>query len=125
MVLRLRRQQLGHRVLNSVVLVGQGHDTLEGASGDDILIGCPGADLLKGGSGKNSYLLQGNDEIQGSDGVDVIYIRRPKANVNLTNCSRNSCQASDSKAYNGDPAFSSTITKGDVLIFLDGREVLS
>ena len=91
------------------------------AAGDDILIGGPGDDVLKGGSGKNSYLLQGNDEIEGSDGVDVIYIRRPKANVNLTNCSRNSCQASDSKAYNGDPAFSSTITKGDVLFFSMGE----
>ena len=110
---------------NDRLLGGQGNDTLEGGSGDDILIGGPGADVLKGGGGKNSYLVQGNDDIQGSDGVDLIYIRRPKANVTLTNCSRNSCRASDSDAYNGDPAFSSTITKGDVLIFLDGREVLS
>ena len=94
-------------------------------SGSAFLIGGPGADVLKGGSGKNSYLVQGNDKIEGSNGVDLIYIRRPKANVTLKNCSRNSCRASDSEAYNGDPAFSSTITKGDVLIFLDGREILS
>ncbi len=110
---------------NDRLLGGQGNDTLEGGNGDDTLIGGPGADVLKGGNGKNSYLIHGDDDIQGSDGVDVIYIRRPKANVTLTSCNRVSCRVSDQKAFNGDPAFSATITKGDVLIFLDGREVLS
>jgi prepilin-type N-terminal cleavage/methylation domain-containing protein len=110
---------------NDRLLGGQGNDTLEGGSGDDILIGGPGADVLKGGSGKNSYLIQGNDQIEGTDGVDVIYIRRPKANVSLSNCRRVICKASDANAFNGDPAFSISIRKGDVLIFLDGREVLS
>ena len=89
-----------------------------------MLIGGAGDDTLRGGSGKNTYLIQGDDTVEGSDGVDIIYIKRPKANVNLSRCSKASCVASDSSSYNGDPSFEATITKGDVLIFLDGRNRL-
>ena len=103
------------------LLGGDGDDTIEGGAGDDVLIGGAGDDILRGGSGKNIYLIQGNDTIEGSNGVDIIYIKRPKENVSLTSCSQTSCIASDNSTYNGDPPFEANITDGDVLIFLDGR----
>ena len=42
----------------------------------------------------------------------------------MSNCSKSKCTVSDDSSYNGDPKFKATITKGDVLIFLDGRETL-
>ena len=109
---------------NDRLVGGDGNDILAGGAGDDVLIGGAGDDTLRGGSGKNTYLIQGDDTVEGSDGVDIIYIKRPKANVNLSRCSKASCVASDSSSYNGDPSFEATITKGDVLIFLDGRNRL-
>ena len=106
------------------LLGGDANDTIEGGAGDDVLIGGAGDDTLKGGSGKNTYLIEEDDTIEGSDGVDIIYIRRPKANVSMSNCSKSKCTVSDDSSYNGDPKFKATITKGDVLIFLDGREAL-
>ena len=110
---------------NDRLLGGQGNDTLQGGNGDDILIGGPGADVLNGGNGKNSYLIHGNDHIEGSAGVDIIFVRRPKKNVNLNSCSNSTCKISDSNSYNGDPPFHATITRGDVVIFLDGRKILN
>ena len=106
------------------LLGGDANDTIEGGAGDDVLIGGAGDDTLKGGSGKNTYLIEEDDTIEGSDGVDIIYIRRPKENVSMSNCSKSKCTISDDNSYNGDPKFKATITKGDVLIFLDGRETL-
>ena len=88
------------------------------------MIGGAGNDILRGGNGKNSYLIKGDDTIEGSDGVDIIYIKRPKENVNLNSCSEASCVASDSSNYEGDMPFTAEITKGDVLIFLNGRKRL-
>ena len=86
-----------------------------------MLIGGKGDDVLKGGSGKNTYLLQeGADTIEGGDGVDIIYIPTLKADVELKSCSKTRCVAS----YKGEPGFEASITKGDVLIFLDGRNRL-
>ena len=86
-----------------------------------MLIGGKGDDVLKGGSGKNTYLIQeGDDTIEGGDGIDIIYIPKPKAEVELKNCSKTRCVAS----YKGEQSFEATITKGDVLIFLDGRNRL-
>ena len=106
------------------LLGGDANDTIEGGAGDDVLIGGAGDDTLKGGSGKNTYLIEEDDTIEGSDGVEIIYIRRPKSNVSMSNCSKSKCTISDDSSYNGDPKFKATITKGDVLIFLDGRETL-
>ncbi|KZR89939.1 prepilin-type N-terminal cleavage/methylation domain-containing protein [Synechococcus sp. MIT S9508] len=106
------------------LLGGKGDDTLAGGAGDDVLIGGAGDDILRGGSGKNTYLIEGNDTIEGSDGVDIIYIKRLKENVSLGSCSKKECVASDSSSYNGDPSFEANITKGDILIFLDGRQRL-
>ena len=103
---------------------GNGDDTIEGGAGDDVLIGGAGDDILRGGSGKNIYLVQENDTIEGSNGVDIIYIKRPKENVNLGSCSQTSCIASDEDSHSGDPPFEANITDGDVLIFLDGRKRL-
>ena len=103
------------------LLGGNGDDTIEGGAGDDVLIGGAGDDILRGGSGKNIYLVQENDTIEGSNGVDIIYIKRPKENVNLGSCSQTSCIASDEDSHSGDPPFEANITDGDVLIFLDGR----
>ena len=103
------------------LLGGDADDTIEGGEGDDVLIGGKGDDLLKGGSGKNTYLLQeGADTIEGGDGVDIIYIPTLKADVELKSCSKTRCVAS----YKGEPGFEASITKGDVLIFLDGRNRL-
>ena len=110
---------------NDRLLGGQGNDTLQGGNGDDILIGGPGADVLNGGNGKNSYLIHGNDHIEGSAGVDIIFVRRPTKNVNLNSCSNSTCKISDSNSYNGDPPFNATITRGDAVIFLDGRKILN
>ena len=109
---------------NDRLLGGDADDTLEGGAGDDVLIGGAGEDTLRGGSGKNTYLIEGNDTIEGSDGVDIIYIKRPKANVNLDNCSKESCLTSDESSFNGDEPFEASITNGDLLIFLDGRKKL-
>ena len=106
------------------LLGGDADDIIEAGAGDDVLIGGAGNDILRGGSGKNNYLVEGNDTIEGSDGVDIIYIKRPKANVSLGSCSKKECVASDSSSYNGDPSFEANITKGDILIFLDGRKRL-
>ena len=86
-----------------------------------MLIGGAGNDILRGGSGKNIYLVQGNDTIEGSEGVDIIYIKRPKANVSLSSCIQTSCVASDDNSYGGDDPFETNITDGDIIIFLDGR----
>ena len=103
------------------LLGGDADDTIEGGEGDDVLIGGKGDDVLKGGSGKNTYLLQeGADTIEGGDGVDIIYIPTLKADVELKSCSKTRCVAS----YKGEPGFEASITKGDVLIFLDGRNRL-
>ena len=86
-----------------------------------MLIGGEGDDVLKGGSGKNTYLIQeGSDIIEGGDGIDIIYIPKLKADVELKSCSKTKCVAS----YKGEPGFEATITKGDVLIFPDGRNRL-
>ena len=106
------------------LLGGKGDDTLAGGAGDDVLIGGAGDDILRGGSGKNSYLVEGNDTIKGSNGVDIIYIKRRTENVNLGSCTKEKCIASDSSNYNGDPSFEANITEGDILIFLDGRRRL-
>ena len=110
---------------NDRLLGGNGNDTLVGGAGDDTLIGGEGNDTLRGGSGKNTYLVEGDDNIEGSNGIDIIYIKRPKADVSLSNCSKASCVASDSNSYNGDPPFEASITNGDILIFLDGRQKLN
>ena len=103
------------------LLGGDADDTIEGGEGDDVLIGGKGDDVLKGGSGKNTYLIkEGADTIEGGDGVDIIYIPRLKADVELKSCSKTRCVAS----YKGEPGFEASITKGDVLIFLDGRNRL-
>ena len=104
------------------LLGGDGNDSLLGGAGDDVLIGGAGDDLLRGGNGKNAYLVEGNDTIIGSDGVDIIYIKRPKENVNFGSCSKASCFVSDNSSYNGDTPFEANINQGDVLIFLDGRK---
>ena len=59
---------------------------------------------------------EGADTIEGGDGIDIIYIPKPKAEVELKSCSKTRCVAS----YKGEPGFEASITKGDVLIFLDG-----
>ena len=103
------------------LLGGNADDTIEGGEGDDVLIGGEGDDLLKGGSGKNTYLIQeGADTIEGGDGIDIIYIPKLKADVKLKSCSKSKCVVS----YKGESGFEATITKGDVLIFLDGRNRL-
>ena len=107
---------------NDRMLGGDANDTIEGGDGDDVLIGSGGDDILRGGNGKNTYLIEGDDTIEGSDGVDIVYIKRPKENVNLNSCSEASCVASDSSNYEGDIPFTAEITKGDVLIFLNGRK---
>ena len=79
---------------------------------------------LRGGNGKNSYLIEGDDTIEGSDGVDIIYIKRPKANLDLESCTQESWAISDNSSYNGNSAFEAAITQADILIFLDGRNKL-
>ena len=110
---------------NDRLLGGNGNDTLVGGAGDDTLIGGERNDTLRGGSGKNTYLVEGDDNIEGSNGIDIVYIKRPKADVSLSNCSKASCVASDSNIYNGDPPFEASITNGDILIFLNGRQKLN
>ena len=106
------------------LLGGDGNDTIEGGAGDDVLIGGAGDDTLIGGSGKNTYLIQGDDTVEGGDGVDIIYIKRPMANVNLGSCSQASCSVSDNNSYDGDDPFEANITDGDMLVFLDGSKRL-
>ena len=106
------------------MLGGDGNDTIEGGAGDDVLIGGAGDDTLIGGSGKNTYLIQGDDTVEGGDGVDIIYIKRPMANVNLGSCSQASCSVSDNNSYDGDDPFEANITDGDMLVFLDGSKRL-
>ena len=103
------------------LLGGDGNDTLEGGAGDDVLIGGKGRNVLRGGSGKNSYLAgAGEDTIEGSDGVDIIYIPRARGDISLGSCTKAKCVVSQS----GKTPFKATITKGDVLVFLDGRRSL-
>ena len=106
------------------LLGGDGNDTIEGGAGDDVLIGGAGDDTLIGGSGKNTYLIQGDDTVEGGDGVDIIYIKRPMANVNLGSCSQANCAVSDDNSYDGDDPFDANITDGDMLVFLDGSKRL-
>ena len=106
------------------LLGGDANDTIEGGAGDDVLIGGAGGDTLIGGSGKNIYLIQGDDTVEGGDGVDIIYIKRPMANVNLGSCSQANCAVSDDNSYDGDDPFDANITDGDMLVFLDGSKRL-
>ena len=103
------------------LLGGSNSDTIYGEDGDDTLIGGDGSDKLIGGNGKNRYLIKGNDDIAGGSGVDIIYVPRPIKKVTLENCSAETCLVHDKNSYNGDPPFDVRITKGDLLIFLDGR----
>ncbi|MDC0315680.1 prepilin-type N-terminal cleavage/methylation domain-containing protein [Synechococcus sp. AH-551-G15] len=104
------------------LLGGDGNDTIKGGAGDDVLIGGKGNDTLIGGSGKNTYLVgEGDDIVEGSDGVDIIFIPKPKSDFSeLDSCSKSNCVLTDSS----EPGFTTTITNGDVLIFLDGRKRL-
>ena len=104
------------------LLGGDANDTIKGGAGDDVLIGGKGDDTLIGGSGKNTYLVgEGEDIVEGSDGVDIIFIPKIKSELSgLDSCSKSNCEVTDSSA----PGFTATITKGDVLIFLDGRKRL-
>ena len=104
------------------LLGGDGNDTIKGDAGDDVLIGGKGDDTLIGGSGKNTYLVgEGEDIVEGSDGVDIIFIPKSKSELSgLDSCSISNCVVTDSR----EPGFTATITKGDVLIFLDGRKRL-
>ena len=106
------------------LLGGDADDIIEEGNGDDVLIGGAGDDTLIGGNGKNIYLVEGDDTIEGSEGVDIIYIKRPKENVSFDNCSQTSCSVSDTRSYEGDDPFEINITEGDILIFLDGRKKL-
>ena len=106
---------------NDRLLGGNADDTIIGGDGDDVLIGGAGNDRLIGGNGKNTYLVEEDDTIEGSDGIDIVYIKRPKANVNLESCSRASCTVSDDRSYDGDNPFEANLTQADILIFLDGR----
>ena len=101
---------------------GDGNDTIKGGAGDDVLIGGKGDDTLIGGSGKNTYLVgEGEDIVEGSDGVDIIFIPKIKSELSgLDSCSKSNCEVT----YSSAPGFTATITKGDVLIFLDGRKRL-
>ena len=116
------RKRVKH--LHNSRLGGDANDTIEGGNGDDVMIGRAGNDILRGGNGKNSYLIEGDDTIEGSDGVDIIYIKRPKANLDLESCTQESCVISDNSSYNGNGAFEAVITQVDILIFLDGRKKL-
>ena len=107
------------------LLGGDNDDIIRGGDGDDVLIGGAGDDTLIGGNGKNIYLIEGNDTIEGSEGVDIIYIKRRKEDVSFGNCSQTSCSASDANSYEGDDPFEINITGGDILIFLDGRKRLN
>ena len=62
--------------------------------------------------------------VEGGDGVDIIYIKRPMANVNLGSCSQANCTVSDDNSYDGDDPFDANITDGDMLVFLDGSKRL-
>ena len=64
---------------------------------------------------------KGEDIVEGSDGVDIIFIPKSKSELSgLDSCSKSNCVVTDSS----EPGFTATITKGDVLIFLDGRKRL-
>ena len=104
------------------LLGGDGNDTIKGGAGDDVLIGGKGNDTLIGGSGKNTYLVgEGDDIVEGSDGVDIIFIPKPKSDFSkLDSCSKSNCVLT----HSSEPGFTATITNGDVLIFLDGRKRL-
>ncbi|MDP2199866.1 MAG: hypothetical protein Q8K01_14880, partial [Sulfurimicrobium sp.] len=53
----------------SDLLAGNGGaDALTGGAGNDLLIGGVGADTLNGGADYDTYLIEGNDTIQDSDG---------------------------------------------------------
>ena len=49
-----------------------------------------------------------DDTVEGGDGVDIIYIKRPMANVNLGSCSQANCAVSDDNSYDGDDPFEPT-----------------
>ena len=103
---------------NDRLLGGDANDIIEGGDGDDVLNGGAGDDTLRGGNGKSTYLTEG------SDGVDIVYIKRPKSNVYLNSCSEASCTILDNKSYNGDNPFEANLSQADILIFLDRRKKL-
>ena len=93
-----------------------GNDTLKGEEGDDVLIGADGNDQLEGGSGENRYLPgDGNNTITGGDGLDVVFFDGDKADyTGLNSCTRTTCSITINNQ-------TTTITKGEVLVFRDGR----
>src|SRR3569623_131376 len=55
------------------ILVGnEGADILIGGSGDDGLLGGAGDDILDGGAGRDTYIVDGHDVIEDSDGLGSI-----------------------------------------------------
>ena len=93
-----------------------GNDTLRGEEGDDVLIGGDGNDQLEGGSGENRYLPgDGTNTITGGAGLDVVFFDGDKADyTGLDACTRTTCSVTINNQ-------TTTITKGEVLVFRDGR----
>lgn len=58
--------------LGDVLIGNEGSDTLTGGSGSDFLIGGTGNDTLNGGAGYDTYVIEGNDTIQDSDGLGIL-----------------------------------------------------
>ena len=58
--------------LGDVLIGNEGSDTLTGGSGSDFLIGGIGNDTLNGGAGYDTYVIEGNDTIQDSDGLGIL-----------------------------------------------------
>lgn len=71
--LNATRTRHGTEIVNDDLLLGSGgDDTLIGARGDDVLIGGGGRNTLRGGEGNDSYLVNGGDIVQDSDGLGRI-----------------------------------------------------
>jgi VCBS repeat-containing protein len=57
---------------NDFLFGGDGADTLTGGVGKDLLIGGAGADTLDGGADYDTYVVEGIDTIQDSDGKGIL-----------------------------------------------------
>ena len=95
-------------------------DEIEELTDDDVLIGNEGDDSMNGGPGDDQYLPgSGDNTINDSGGLDILYLKVNKADINdLEDCIKSDCDLT----YTEDGIVSSVSAVGiDVIIFNDKR----
>ena len=103
---------------NDFLYGGDGADTLTGGTGDDLLIGGAGADTMDGGVGNDTYLIEGSDTIQDSDGLGSIKDKNGRRLAGLVEK-----QADGSYVFLSDPSVAVTGGADLTLTLADGSSV--